>query len=419
MENEAKKASKVWLVPTIIAAVLLVALIAFMLILGKGTKAVSDGTQTLAESVAPLKDGTAQLSDGVDQYTGGVDTIHKAMPTLTDGVQQYTEGVDTLNGYMEKLNAAAPTLASGVKQLADGSSTLKSGVDTYTGGVDQVADGIAQVQGGVPTITGGVTQLTEGAKTLDGFYKAMNGVADQIATGLKGVRKSVTDNDSYKLLLTGANGVAAQLDVNTAGSLAQAVVGMDQIIDSVDSSAAGLASLNGQEATLGTTFTRLNTGGVTADTFVAATTGSLGADMAAQLQPVYAMWLASGTDLSNETEATAFLKGLKVSGATVHSNLNTATAATGGMKPVDISNSAVAGLTQNANDATKNIHTAAVKVAGGIPAVIDTVCTGLEQTADSLTETKTGTSLKSRLKAYTDGVRSLYKGLTLLTSSRS
>ncbi len=174
MENEAKKASKVWLVPTIIAAVLLVALIAFMLILGKGTKAVSDGTQTLAESVAPLKDGTAQLSDGVDQYTEGVDTIHKAMPTLTDGIQQYTEGVDTLNGYMEKLNAAAPELASGVQKLNDGSALLKANSGTLLAGVDTVSGGLDDLKAGVKKIESGAYADESALNVANEFLAAYN-----------------------------------------------------------------------------------------------------------------------------------------------------------------------------------------------------------------------------------------------------
>lgn len=136
MENEVKKsAGKVWLIPTIVAAVLLIGLVVFMVIMGKGTSALADGTVTLSEAVSPLQDGTAQLSDGVDQYTGGVDTMNEAMPTLQDGVTQYTEGVDQLNGYMKKLNDAAPALASGVKQLTDGSVKLKDGTATLTSSV--------------------------------------------------------------------------------------------------------------------------------------------------------------------------------------------------------------------------------------------------------------------------------------------
>ena len=129
MENEVKKsAGKVWLIPTIVAAVLLIGLVVFMVIMGKGTSALADGTVTLSEAVSPLQDGTAQLSDGVDQYTGGVDTMNEAMPTLQDGVTQYTEGVDQLNGYMKKLNDAVPTLATGVATLYDNGTKLADGL---------------------------------------------------------------------------------------------------------------------------------------------------------------------------------------------------------------------------------------------------------------------------------------------------
>lgn len=201
MENEAKKASKVWLVPTIIAAVLLVALIAFMLILGKGTKAVSDGTQTLAESVAPLKDGTAQLSDGVDQYTEGVDTIHKAMPTLTDGVQQYTEGVDTLNGYMKTLNAAAPTLASGVQQLYDGAVQLNNGINgegaNLSNGMQALANGVAQLD---TTLAAGLTEEQQADMKATVKKSIEDSFADKNnKTGTAAIKKTATEQLTQQL----------------------------------------------------------------------------------------------------------------------------------------------------------------------------------------------------------------------------
>ncbi|MDD6193349.1 MAG: hypothetical protein PUB19_00420 [Lachnospiraceae bacterium] len=129
MENEVKKsASKVWLIPTIIAVVLLIGLVVFMVIMGKGTSALSDGTVTLAEAVSPLEDGTAQLSDGVDQYTDGVDQV-------ADGIEQ--------------LNDAAPTLADGVQQLADGAVALNKGVNV---GDKSLAAGMKSLAAGVESL---------------------------------------------------------------------------------------------------------------------------------------------------------------------------------------------------------------------------------------------------------------------------
>lgn len=425
MENEAKKASKVWLVPTIIAAVLLVALIAFMLILGKGTKAVSDGTQTLAESVAPLKDGTAQLSDGVDQYTEGVDTIHKAMPTLTDGIQQYTEGVDTLNGYMKTLNSAAPALASGVQQLSDG------------------------------------------AAQLDSYYDDMNSIADTVAATLNKVRTEVNGNASYQLLLTGAQGVADQLDVSK-GTFAKGVVGMDTIIDNVDNAAASLADLNKNADLLGQLFVgAAGAENMQQSTFAdLAVAGGLSDAQVQALSPLYAGWLAynggdsykatltlpaiaaqcyqkaggdqvaaatayaqlSGQDVSTfatqlaayqaaQSNAKGYIYGLAVAGNTVHTNLHTATKDTANMKPVDIADATVAALTQNKKDPMQNIHTAASQVSAGIPQVIDTICSNLENGAAEQVDTGNPKSLKSQLKAYTEGVRTLNGGLQTLNSS--
>lgn len=377
MENEVKKsAGKVWLIPTIVAAVLLIGLVVFMVIMGKGTSALADGTVTLSEAVSPLQDGTAQLSDGVDQYTGGVDTMNEAMPTLQDGVKQYTEGVDQLNGYMKKLNAAAPELASGVKQLADGSAQL------------------------------------------DAAYNDINSIADTVAATLNSVRPTVVNDANYKLLNAGATGVAEQLDVNKAGSFAQAVVGMNTIITKVDTQAAGLAGLNGMESTLGGLFVTLKTGSVTPDTFVTAASSYVGGEAKAKdLQPVYAMWLASGTDLSSPTEAAAYLAGLKTAGATVHSGLNTASAETANKKPVEIAQLAVGALVANASDPNKNVHTAAAQVAGGIPTLIDTICTNLENGAAAQVDTTNPKSLKSSLKTYSDGVRAVAKGTSDLNKA--
>ena len=86
MENEVKKsAGKVWLIPTIVAAVLLIGLVVFMVIMGKGTSALADGTVTLSEAVAPMQDGTAQLSEGVDAYTEGVDQVADGISFFVDG----------------------------------------------------------------------------------------------------------------------------------------------------------------------------------------------------------------------------------------------------------------------------------------------------------------------------------------------
>lgn len=137
MENEVKKsASKVWLIPTIIAAVLLIGLVVFMVIMGKGTSALADGTVTLSEAVSPLQDGTAQLSDGVDQYTEGVDQVadgiemlNENVPTLADGVQQLADGAVALN---KGVNVGDKSLAAGMKSLASGvaglDATLSAGL---------------------------------------------------------------------------------------------------------------------------------------------------------------------------------------------------------------------------------------------------------------------------------------------------
>lgn len=169
MENEVKKsAGKVWLIPTIVAAVLLIGLVVFMVIMGKGTSALADGTVTLSEAVSPLQDGTAQLSDGVDQYTGGVDTMNEAMPTLQDGVKQYTEGVDELNKNMKALVSASKTLSDGAKQLKAGA-----------------AGGVKAVQ----TLNSTMKGALAGIKDSDKFASANSpeaafGVALQMVTGL-------------------------------------------------------------------------------------------------------------------------------------------------------------------------------------------------------------------------------------------
>lgn len=197
MENEVKKsASKVWLIPTIVAAVLLIGLVVFMVIMGKGTSALADGTVTLSEAVSPLQDGTAQLSDGVDQYTGGVDTMNEAMPTLQDGVKQYTEGVDQLNGYMKKLNAATPTLANGVAALNKGvngeGDNLSNGMQTLTSGLDSLNSAVNGSQ---------ATSLSNGAKSLAGGSAAvaenvakMNALVAANATNMATTESGLTGN---------------------------------------------------------------------------------------------------------------------------------------------------------------------------------------------------------------------------------
>lgn len=177
MENEVKKsASKVWLIPTIVAAVLLIGLVVFMVIMGKGTSALADGTVTLSEAVAPMQDGTAQLSEGVDAYTDGVDQV-------ADGIEQ--------------LNDAAPSLVEGVNLL---DQTLKAGLTEK-----QKADTIKAVEKSIndsfanPNNENGTAQLTA---------KADKGVRDMLNSGKGDVVKTLLANEDLVNVIK--LGVAAQ-----------------------------------------------------------------------------------------------------------------------------------------------------------------------------------------------------------------
>lgn len=242
MENEAQKsAGKVWLIPTIVAAVLLIGLIVFMVIMGKGTSAVADGTVTLAESVAPLKDGTAQLSDGVDQYTEGVDQVadgiellNDNVPTLADGVQQLADGAVALN---KGVNVGSGSLAAGVKTLHDSGIQLADGL---IGMLDTLAANTDKYVADATTAAGVQYDLTNDADGINGpACKAAQGnVAAAVAntggslatytavmdnTGLTAARKFVEENPQYQALLpeaialcSVASGAIAMNDTNTA-----------------------------------------------------------------------------------------------------------------------------------------------------------------------------------------------------------
>lgn len=411
MENEVKKsAGKVWLIPTIVAAVLLIGLVVFMVIMGKGTSALADGTVTLSEAVSPLQDGTAQLSDGVDQYTEGVDTMNEAMPTLQDGVTQYTEGVDQLNGYMKKLNAAAPELASGVKQLADGSAQL------------------------------------------DAAYNDINSIADTVAASMNSVRPTVNANPKYQELVAGANLIASMTGKD--GDYSKGVNGLRQVVDLADANMASLVALSKPENSAqltGLTSTFANSAVAEASTIAAAVAADrtvlTSEEKFATKSTTYQTLAANATTKSmasfyygyfaslalnttsfggptadamvyNTGSAGAFLSGVITLATGTSAILNTPNAE---MK-VEINGTKTA-LTpvQFAEymdeKATPMVAAGAAQVAAGIPALIDNICTTLEQGAAAQVDTTNPKSLKSSLKTYSDGVRAVAKGTSDLNKA--
>ncbi|KRF16052.1 hypothetical protein [Nocardioides sp. Soil796] len=180
-------------------------------------------------------DTGAELVAGATEIDSNLLKLRDGAGDLLAGLIQLSDGADQLNaGLSGEAAPGARKLANGAGELSDGLGTLKNGAGALDRGAGQLDDGADQLADGADRLSGGLGELDSGAGDLSSGAKRLAAGQKALAKGLKtmyegvqllpdNVQEELKSNVDYQTLLGALDkvvaGVGTRDDSPTAGTL--------------------------------------------------------------------------------------------------------------------------------------------------------------------------------------------------------
>lgn len=227
-----------------------------------GSAQLKTGAASAKTGVSKLESGSKTLTDGTKSLKTGSGNLQKGVFTYTAGVGSLDAGLETAKSGSSKLVTGAATLKSGVNTLAQGAGALQVGVNTLKDGLDTLCANDETLKSGSEALQAGVKTLKEGADAFHAGMQKLSELKTMIANlstlkqglGAEGVyagnleaQKQALEREIAKATENGDQETVATLTTvygNLYGNGTEANPGMVNVVNQVNSDAAGLDSID-------------------------------------------------------------------------------------------------------------------------------------------------------------------------------